>query len=262
MIAPALRSIGHGRSIRDKATIAAHVATVALFPIGIAFRRIGHPLPDPRRLLGGYVVSAEAGIFECPPSPSPFFLGVDSTYDVGVCRFVDGLTGGVFVDVGASIGFIAVRAARRVERVIAVEPHPERFAYLRRNVELNGLDNVECINCAVGDVDSTIALYDVDPTLGPHPLDVSTRRGRGLRYDVPQRRLDDLVSDDVSVLKIDVEGAEVGVLRGCERVLAGRPTLLVESLGGETVPQLRTLLPSYSFHELDENNYLGSARSI
>ncbi len=142
--------------------------------------------------------------------------------------------------------------------MIAVEPHPVRFAYLERNVKLNGLTNVTCVNCAVGAEDTTIALYDLDPTLGPHPMDVSSRYGRGRRFDVRQRRLDDLVSDSVSLLKIDVEGAELGVLEGAARVVGSRPLIVVESLGGGTLAQLQRFLPGYSFSEVDEGNFLAS----
>jgi FkbM family methyltransferase len=254
----ALRSIGYGTRLRDKAVIAAHLATIAGFPLGIAARKAGRPLPDPRRWFGEYVVSGPAGVFACPPFPSPMFLGVDSSYEPGLSGVIEELDGGLFVDVGASVGFITVRAARRAEHVIAVEPHPVQFAFLERNVKLNGLTNVTCVNCALGATGGVISLYDVDPSLGPHPLHVSTQSGRGRRHDVPVRRLDDLVHDDVTMLKIDVEGDELQVLSGAQRVLGSRPRVVVESLGGENLAQLRELLPGYSFAEIDGNNFLAT----
>ena len=258
MLRVALRSVNYGNRLRDKAIITAHLGTVALFPLGMAARKVGKPLPDPRRWLGEYVVRGPAGVFACPPYPIPFFLGVGLGYEPGLCAVIDGLDGGIFVDVGASVGFITVRAARRAKQVIAVEPHPVRFAYLERNVKLNGLTNVTCVNCALGTEDGTTALYDVDPTLGPHPLDASTQPGRGHRYDVPLRRLDDVVHEQVSMLKVDVEGDELHVLRGARRLLESRPLLVVESLRRERLAQLRELLPGYSFKEVDRNNFLAS----
>jgi FkbM family methyltransferase len=239
--------------------VSLHLATVALFPIGIAARKVGRPLPDPRRFLGEYVVIGPAGAFACPPSISPFFLGVDSSYEPGLCGVVDQIDGGVFVDVGASIGFITVRAARRAQRVIAVEPHPVRFDYLRRNVALNQLTNVTCIHCALGSEEGVVTLFDIEPTLGPHPLDVSTTPGRGERYEVPVRRLDDLVDDDVRVVKIDVEGDELNVLDGAVHLLEKKPTLVVECLTEERANGLRERLPHYTFEEIDPHNQLGTA---
>jgi FkbM family methyltransferase len=260
---PALRSIAYGNRLRDKAVVSLHLATVALFPLGVAGRKVGRPLPDPRRWLGEYVVTGPGGIFACPPFPSPFFLGADPDYEPAICSsIIGGVEGGVFVDVGASIGFITVRAAKRARRVIAVEPHPVRFAYLERNVELNGLTNVTCLNCALGSEESMITLYDIDPTLGPHPLDASTRPGRGHRYEVPLHRLDNLVDEPVSFVKIDVEGDELNVLRGASRLFESGPVTVIESLNGEHLSQIRELLPHYSFREFDRNNFLGRPSDV
>ena len=204
---PALRAIGYGDRLRDKAVIAAHVAAVAAFPVGIAARRIGRPIPDPRAKLGGYTVRGPAGVFACPASSKPYFVEVGHGYEPGMCRVVEQLEGGVFIDVGASVGFITARAARRAERVFAIEPHPVRFEYLKRNVEMNGLTNVTCFQCALGSrSEGSIVLYDLDPSLGPHRLDASTKPGAGERFDVPFRRVDDLVQGEVGLLNIDVKG--------------------------------------------------------
>lgn len=256
----ALRTIASGKRMRDKAVIAAHWGTISLFPFGMVARKVGNPLPDPRPWLGEYVVCGSAGVFACPASTSPFFLGLDPTYDPTLFGLIDALKGGVFVDAGASIGFTAVRAARRADRVVAVEPHPVRFAYLERNVKLNGLTNITCFNCALGSADGAISMFDVDPTLGPHPLDPSTRPGSGPRFDVRLCRLDELVEGSVTLLKVDVEGAELEVLRGAPDLLSSRPLVHVESLGGKTLSGLQELLPDYSFRALAGHNFLASPR--
>jgi FkbM family methyltransferase len=253
---PALRSVRYGRTLRDRAVIGLHLATVPLFPLGVVARRIGKPLPDPRAWFGEYVVQGPGGLFACPSSPSPFFLGADASYEPGLSTVIEALQGGLFVDVGASIGFITVRAARRAGHVIAIEPHPVRFAFLERNVELNGLTNVTCLNYAAGAEQSTIALYDVDPTLGPHPLDVSTQPGPGRRHDVPLRRLDDLVGEEAELVKIDVEGDELEVVLGAARLLRSKPLLVVESLDENHRSALQEHLPGYSFREIDPNSFL------
>jgi FkbM family methyltransferase len=260
MLRVALQTVRSGKRLRDKAVIAAHWGTVPLFPLGMAARKLGRPLPDPRSWFGEYVAEGQAGVFACPPGPSPFFLGPHPWFEPGLLRVIDGLRGGTFVDAGASIGFVTVRAARRADRVVAVEPHPVRFAYLERNVKLNGLTNVTCVNCALGAGRGTLTMFDLDPTLGPHPVDISTSPGRGSRFDVDVRALDDLVSEPVTMLKVDVEGAELEVLRGARNLLATRPLVYVESLGRATWSPLQELLAEYSFEELEHNNLLASPK--
>ncbi|PZQ55615.1 MAG: hypothetical protein DI570_22070 [Phenylobacterium zucineum] len=58
--------------------------------------------------------------------------------------------GRTFVDVGANIGAIALPVARRAARVLAIEAHPQLAAILARNVEENGLRNVEVMHAAAG----------------------------------------------------------------------------------------------------------------
>jgi FkbM family methyltransferase len=202
-------------------------------------------------------VTCPDGIFACPPAAAPFFLAADRSYEPALRRLIDGISGGVFVDVGASVGFITARAARHASHVIAIEPHPVRFAYLQRNVARNGLTNVTCVNCAVGSSEGVVTLYDLDPALGPHALDVSTTPGAGRRHEVAVRRIDDIVDGDVQFVKIDVEGDEELVLDGARRLLESQPTLVVECLDPQGSDRLRARLPGYRFEAIDDTNVFG-----
>ena len=257
--------MGHGERLRDKFGILLRFVIYAFFPIGAAARRIGRPLPDPTRLLGEVTVRGTPGRFVCPPGPSPFFLGIDRSYEPGLCDLLGHLSEGTFVDVGANVGFIAVRAARSLGeegRVVAIEPHPVRFEYLLRNVRGNELDNVTCVRCAVGAHSGDVTLYDVDPTLGPRHLDASTQPGRGLRFATILRSLDDVIDEhavaaDISLIKIDVEGYELEVLRGMSRVLAHRPRLVIEAMDAGRLADVQALLPiGYMMRRIDPHSYL------
>ena len=74
------------------------------------------------------------------------------------------------------------------------------------------------------------------------------------------RALDDLVSEPVAILKVDVEGAELEVLRGARNLLATPPLVYVESLGRATWSPLQDLLAEYAFEELEHNNLLASPK--
>ena len=129
-----------------------------------------------------------------------------------------------FLDVGANVGSYTVLAAGAVgARVTAVEPIPEAFAHLARNIALNGLGaRVRALQCglsnAAGVLPFTSDLDSVNHVLAA---------GEELpSIEVPVRTMDDLVGRDVPVLmKVDVEGHEHAVLTGGSRTLAD-PALL------------------------------------
>jgi FkbM family methyltransferase len=149
----------------------------------------------------------------------------------------DGLTpGAVFVDVGANVGFFSLMAARCVGptgRVVAFEPIAAHAASIRSNAELNGL-SIDVVEAAVGDRHggrtrlwvsehpggATISTTDVPPDVTGH-------------IEVDQVTLDGLLDEGQlpvpSVVKIDVEGAELSVLRGATNLLSWHhPRVVVE----------------------------------
>ena len=135
----------------------------------------------------------------------------------------------VFVDVGAHIGSIVASAKRRSRpsQIIAVEAIPEKAAALRRRFV-----DVDVVQCAVGENDGADVAFFVDPAQSGYS---SLARGNGLRQiSVPLRTLDSvLAGHEVDVIKIDIEGGELGALRGAVKVLSEqRPTVMFESAPG------------------------------
>ena len=129
-----------------------------------------------------------------------------------------------FLDVGANIGSYTILAGGGVgARVTAVEPIPETFAHLERNVALNGLAS-QVRTCRLGLSDQTSILRF---TTGLDSVNHVLAEGENVPgIDVPVMRLDELVGQDVPLLiKIDVEGHERSVLIGGERTLSD-PRLL------------------------------------
>lgn len=132
-----------------------------------------------------------------------------------------------FIDVGANIGEMVVAMAGypRVARVIGFEPHPVCSEVIRKHLALNGLDKAEIHSALVGD--GSLQPYVINSTFAP----IS-----GIRPDAqgvaPTRTvtLDEQV--DVTgncIVLIDVEGAELDVLRGGIRFIEGeRPLIIFE----------------------------------
>ena len=139
--------------------------------------------------------------------------------------------GDTVVDVGANIGWNAVRAARLAGpegRVVAVEPTPDTLAVLRRNVAACGLGTIEVAPAAAGRAAGTAELFVRGGVSAGNSLYPESRYARVTRVvEVPVVPLDALVEGVAGLVKIDVEGAELEVLAGMERLLAAPGLVLI-----------------------------------
>ena len=137
--------------------------------------------------------------------------------------------GETFVDVGANVGQLSLVAATRVTRsgrVIAIEAHPRICSYLQGNVRLNGL-TVEVHNTAIGSKDGE--LFFTDFRSDDMNFACATPPPGGATLRVPVRPLDSIIGDrSVDLLKVDVEGFEVDLLKGAEKVISGCRCLYIE----------------------------------
>lgn len=137
--------------------------------------------------------------------------------------------GDTCVDVGAHWGYFSLIAAARVGasgQVIAVEADPRVFATLQRTLSLNPGLNVEALNVAAAAEPGTLILNGYDERGDNWGISsVATSQG-GAAFEVRAETLDDLLDrsgvTEVGLLKMDIEGAEVLALRGCERLLRER----------------------------------------
>lgn len=132
----------------------------------------------------------------------------------------------MFIDVGANIGYYALLGASCVGplgKVVALEPLGAAFAALRRNIEINGAENVRLVNKAAYDQEGELTIHFDSPrdTGGASTEQIGTRPFTETISAAPLAAI--LTDDDVArtrVIKIDVEGGEVHVLRGLAPVLA------------------------------------------
>jgi FkbM family methyltransferase len=143
--------------------------------------------------------------------------------------------GAVAFDVGANVGAYALllgHAVGAAGRVYAFEPSPVAFAGLREHIRLNRLaDRVTAVHCAVGAEVATLP-FIVASTAGEGRLAPDARLDGALQ--VPVTTIDafcerERVTPDF--IKIDVEGAELDVLRGARETIGrtrGRLALFVE----------------------------------
>jgi FkbM family methyltransferase len=141
---------------------------------------------------------------------------------------------GIFIDVGANMGWHAVQAARHpnVETVVAFEPDAFNAWLLDRNLSINHVDNVVVCACALGARSGIAKLHRYKPSnLGRHSLIADYGRGTKL---VPVRDLDGALDNlhlgdrRIVALKIDVEGYEPAVIDGASRALIRADVVVLE----------------------------------
>ncbi len=127
---------------------------------------------------------------------------------------------GVIVDVGAHIGSFSLYAAsvRKARRVFSYEPCPDNFTLLKENIERNGLGKVITpIAKAVAATNENRTLHLSSKTSGSHSL---FGKGRPIQVQCVTLKqiLDDNNIDHVDFLKLDCEGAEVGILQNIDKL--------------------------------------------
>ena len=132
--------------------------------------------------------------------------------------------GDIVVDVGASIGYYTLIAARIVGnkgKVFAFEPDPKNFEILKKNVEINKYHNVVLEQKAVSSITGKINLYSSEG-IGFHST--NNPNSTSPAFPVESVSLDDYFGkrnllDKIDFVKIDVEGAEFQVLKGMTTIL-------------------------------------------
>jgi FkbM family methyltransferase len=141
------------------------------------------------------------------------------------------------LDVGANIGWYAVRFARRMPHahVHAFEPVPTTHAYLRRNIEINGVGaQVSPHPLGLSETSGTMEFF-VSPTNGTNASLLNVANASDARSVSAQvSTLDAWAAEHAVVpdfIKCDVEGAELLVFRGARQTLARhRPAVFAELL--------------------------------
>jgi len=167
---------------------------------------------------------------------------------------------GVFVDVGANIGALAipVAAQRPNARIICIEPDPQIVSVLERNIIVNKRSNVSIARCVAGATQREVFFYkapidkfgmgSLGPQFGASPVTLQQRR----LDDV----LDELAIDNVDVVKLDVEGAELSALQGLiQRLTSARPPVIIFEfadwaevrIGGQAAGDAQRLLLSLGY---------------
>jgi FkbM family methyltransferase len=173
--------------------------------------------------------------FDVGPDAPGFVSG---EYERPVQEAIAGVVhaGDVCYDIGANVGFFSVllgRLAGPTGSIYAFEPVPKNALTIERNARLNRLDNIKVLQVACSNESGMSEL------LLAHHIGGAVLKNVGVPPDLAGSLIVETVSIDTLVedrqikpprfIKIDVEGAEMEVLQGMQRVLnAWGPTVILE----------------------------------
>lgn len=168
------------------------------------------------------------------------------------------------VDVGAYTGVYSLIAAASNPgaKVFAFEPNPYQYEFLEKNIAQNNfMSQIQTFNFALSDSKGHANLYSGShrSTFG---TSIATLSPQGhLISSTSIAKPDDVLSNhSVELMKIDVEGSELDVLKGATQILQlTNPTLLIEALTPGKLLDIIEFLSSFGYglpRELDSRNFL------
>lgn len=156
-----------------------------------------------------------------------------------ICALLDERPRGAAIDCGANFGCWTLPLARHCSSVHAFEPQRCIFDILKRTIDASGYRNfIQPYNLALGPESGTIKVPDIDVETATNFGGVSlgiphSEQPNAPMYEVRVVALDQIFEPRmgrISFIKADVEGAELGLLRGAERTIRRwKPILIVEA---------------------------------
>lgn len=141
----------------------------------------------------------------------------------------------IVIDIGANTGYYTLRLSSQVGKkgkIIAIEADPTSCNILKKNCELNNISNVEIINLAISDSNMKVVLHQNKTHSGISSISTKDYY-KPTTNDllIQATTLDNLLKNrfqKINWIKIDVEGAELAVLRGSTNTLKNTKNILIE----------------------------------
>ncbi len=163
------------------------------------------------------------------------------------------------VDIGANSGYYSMRIKERCPecRVIAVEPNPLEFEILQKNFESNNLVNFTVVNKAIAAYDGTMDFEIVEGVGAIGGRDVRMIDRKWMKDEFIKKIKVDCIKletlckqyqlDKIDILKVDVEGMELDILKGSDKMLQKCRRIVVERHSRQIRDELMKMLGSQGF---------------
>ena len=141
--------------------------------------------------------------------------------------------GDTVIDVGANIGVTVLLFEQYIGqggRVHAFEPNPMIFQYLKENIAMNRVHNVQFYDCALGEKAEQVYLQDNNVADTGNAITLEQDNS----FMVRMERLDDVLKESgiemVHLLKVDTEGYEKFVFDGAKETLSKTNFIIFEAI--------------------------------
>jgi FkbM family methyltransferase len=162
-------------------------------------------------------------------------LSTNGIFEQFETRLVSGLVakGDTVVDIGANIGYYTVLFSKKAGpkgSVYAFEPDPDNYAVLKTNITNNACANVHAVQAAVSSKNGQTQLYISDDNNGDHRL--NDPNGTRKHITVPTITIDryfNNIQTPISLIKMDIQGAEGLALQGMIQTLKDNPQAILIS---------------------------------
>ena len=166
--------------------------------------------------------------------------------------------GDTVVDVGANVGFFSILAASLVGPtgwVVALEPQPDTFNQLQRNIQISGMKNIRARQVAVSERKGIGMLFFGDvPIFSSLFSSVDDKPTQLRSQEVSTSTLEDILEEEsvgkCNYLKLDCEGAEYAILNSLSPAVASRIeqiTMEVHNIPGRNPAELDARLCELGF---------------
>lgn len=254
--------------LKESQTFKGDIAILIYFfkiPLRLFYKVIGKEIKH--SLIWDVTIKNNDGVFFC--GKNIFSVRTASSeYEALIKKYFD-LKKGVFIDVGANIGKYTILVGRRISgKVIAIEPEKRNFEVLKRNVELNKLNNVVLIDNACSSKNEIRKFFLDRIGSGTHSFYKTKIRGsiKGFIH-INTERLDKIIKKNltnneikkISLIKIDVEGAEADVLKGAIKTLKkSHPKIIFEAWDEQYLKKIKEVLKpfNYKIKQITPENYI------
>lgn len=166
--------------------------------------------------------------FDIPNNYLLFWDDLDIFHEIFIDNLYDKLfipkKGDIVLDIGASRGWYACKISEQVGeqgRIIAIEPDPNNFYFLKKNIEINKLNNITPLNLGVWSKKRELIL---NTNKYASQIEIVRNSSKNSRIHTKVDKIDNIFAnlnlEKISLIKIDIEGAEIEAIKGAFKVLS------------------------------------------
>ena len=170
-------------------------------------------------------------------------------YEEEMIKFIlDNYKKGIFIDVGSSIGNHTMAFSKVADKVHSFEPYFGTFFQQLLILHVNNIKNVEPHSVSLGNTHGTKKFYFDKKSSGGGFTD--DERGE---YVVPIVKLDDFNFENITLIKIDVEGYELEVLKGSIKSLKKwKPDIFIECSTEKMLKDVTEILEPLGYKQYEK----------